>query len=205
GRKHDADIIAEETIGTAAYNTLDWMRQQTGIGMTAHNVSVSITQLIPIAQAFATTSKPAMLKAAKDIIANVIKNDGIINQSDLLTRRFGYAPLSRTLREKGIDTGFWLLRVIDRYVSQLVVRSKYIEGIEKGFSHKQAMAAADDWGIRTLADRSIGALPTLFGSRFLGPFTQYMLEPVNFVNFLLKDIPASNKTKKALALAVTEL
>ncbi|MBT9168010.1 MAG: hypothetical protein DDT19_01354 [Syntrophomonadaceae bacterium] len=205
GRKHDIDIIAEETIGTAAYNTLDWMRQQTGLSMTAHNVSVGITQLIPTAQAFATTNKKAMLKAGRDIIANVIKDDGIINQSDFLTRRFGPIPLSLTFREKGINAGYWLLRAIDRYVSQLVVRGKYNEAIMKGLGHKEAMAIADDWGMRVIADRSIGAFPTLFESRFLGPVTQFMLEPVNFLNFTLKDIPMSSKTRGELASAVIQL
>ncbi|GFP40794.1 hypothetical protein, partial [Candidatus Hakubella thermalkaliphila] len=136
GRKGSFDIAFEGLVGETVYNTMDWARRRTGMGMIAYNVSVALTQFIPVTQTLATPNKLAVLKAGKEIIANVIKNDGFVNQSDFLTRRYGYDPLSLTFWEKGHQAGYWLLRTVDRFVAQLVVRGKYHEGIMKGLNHK---------------------------------------------------------------------
>ncbi|MBT9169024.1 MAG: hypothetical protein DDT19_02376 [Syntrophomonadaceae bacterium] len=205
GKKHDFDIAVEGVIGEAAFNALDVTRRRTGANMIGYNVSVALTQFIPLTQALATMSTKAMSKAGKDIIANVFRNDGFINQSDFLTRRYGYDPLSLTFWEKGHKAGYWLLRTIDQFVAQIVVRSKYYDEIAKGLNPKEAMAIADDWAMRMIADRSIGSMPNLFESRSLGVLTQFMLEINNQVSFVLKDIPATSETKGALASAIGQL
>lgn len=205
GKKAMFDRATESVFGRTAYVTLDWLKRRTGANMIGANLSSALTQFIPLTQSLATTSKPAMLKSLKDTLGSIIKDDGFIGKSDFLTRRLGSDPLSLNLWDKASQKASWPFRVIDRFASEAIVRGKYYEGISKGMKPAQAIDAADKWAARVMADRSLGAMPTLFNSRTLGVFTQFQLEVNNQISFLLKDIPASSETKLAMASSIAQL
>lgn len=205
GKKAMFDRAAEDLLGRSVYVGLDKMRHQVGANMIGANVASALTQFIPLTQSLATTSKPAMARALMNTLANVVRNDGFVKQSDFLARRYGSDPLSLNLWQKGSHAAGWLFRTIDRFVSETIVRGKYYEGLDKGLNPRQAMGAADEWSVRVMADRTLGAMPTLFSSRTLGLFTQFQLEVNNQISFLLKDIPAGSETKLGTASAVAQL
>jgi hypothetical protein len=205
GKKAMFDRAAEDLLGRNVYVMLDWLRHRVGANMIGANIASAMTQFIPLTQSLATTSKPAMMKALRDTLAGVVRNDGFIKQSDFLARRYGSDPLSLNLWQKGAQKAGWLFRTIDRFSSETIVRGKYYEGLSKGLKPEQALQQADQWAARIMADRSVGAMPTLFSSRTLGLLTQFQLEVNNQISFLLKDIPASSETKLAMASAVAQL
>ena len=204
GKKAMMDRAAEDLVGRSIYVALDWLRRRVGANMIGANISSALTQYIPLTQSLATTSKPAMAKALKETMANLVKNDGFVDRSGFLTRRIGSDPLSLNVWDKASQKASWMFRTIDRFVSELIVRGKYSEGISKGMAPEAAIKDADKWAARLMADRSLGSMPTLFSSRSLGLFTQFQLEVNNQVSFLLKDMPG-NFSKIGAASAIAQL
>lgn len=204
GKKAMIDRAVEDVVGRGIYAVADTLRRRVGANMIGGNISSAFTNYIPLTQTLATTSKPAVIKAAKDTLSNVLKNDGFIDKSGFLTRRFGSDPLSLNMFQKAGDKLSWLFESIDRFVAQIVVRSKFNEGMNKGLKPEVAIKQADEWAGKLMADRSLGGLPTLFNSRSLGILTQFQVEVNNQFSFLMKDIPrAFDKTHAAAA--VTQL
>jgi hypothetical protein len=96
--------------------------------MIGANVGSALTNFIPLTQSLATTEKKAFVKGLSDTISNIVKNDGFIQKSDFLTKRIGSDPLYRTAWDKVTDKSMWLMRTLDSFNAQVVVRGKYNEG-----------------------------------------------------------------------------
>jgi hypothetical protein len=205
GKKAKVDRIVEETFGRKIYNVADTIRRKVGANMIGANISSSLTGFIPTTQALSTTNKASMVKGMAETIANIRKSDGFIQKSDFLTKRIGSDPLYRTLWDKTIDKSMWMMRTVDSFNAQIIVRGKYNEGIKKGLSEQAALKQADEFAARVMAARSKGEMPTLFGSKTFGIVSQFQLEVNNQLSFIFKDIPASASSKKALASSVGQL
>ncbi len=190
GKKSAPDQFTENMFGAGVYRTIAALRRRVGANIIGGNLSTVVVQAIPVPLILATTSKRAVVSAAGDILLNAIRNDGFIKHSDFLTRRIGSSPLSLSWVAKGADAAFWPLRMVDRFASELAVRAKYNESIAKGLAPRAAMDAADDYAARLMADRSLGAMPTMFSSNMVNLFTMFQLEVNNQLSFILKDAPA---------------
>lgn len=202
GKQSAVDRGIESALGRGVYSTLDAGRRKVSLNMIGYNLASALTNFIPVTHALATTNKKAFAEGMYDAIANVFKNDGFVKESKFLTRRYGSDSLAKGKFDKVIDNSMVFMRGFDRFSSNIIVRSKYQEGINKGLSHEKAMEIADDWAAKMMADRSLGQMPTYFNSKSLGPIMQFQLEVNNQLSFLLKDIPRSmNKAKTASALA----
>lgn len=204
GKKAMVDRAAEALVGRKIYSLTQTLKKQVGSNMVGANISSALTNYIPITQTLATTDKQSVVQALYSIIQNTFKNDGFIDDSAFLTSRIGSDRLALTKWEKIGDKAGWLFKTIDNFTSQLAVRSKYLEGLKKGLSEKEALKLADEWGRKTLAGRSPGEMPTLFNSQTLGLLTQFQLEVNNQMSFMLKDIPRAN-TKLGAASATAQL
>ncbi len=204
GKKVGFDHTVEKYTGRKIYTFVDNMRKRTGSNMLAFNVSSSLTNLIPaLTQAPALTGKKYFIKGMMDTLSNVIKKDGF--ETDFLTRREGSDPLYRDLWGKVTDKGFWFMKVMDKFASQTIVRSKYYELIDKGLSEKAAKKQADEFAAKIMADRSKGSMPTLFADKTLGLVTQFQLEVNNQISLMFKDIPKMSKNKAAMASAYAQV
>lgn len=202
GKKSMFDRGLEQFVGRGIYNSANKLRQQFGANAVGGNVSSALTNYIPLTQALATTNKQAFVKGMLDTISSTFKDDGLASKSDFLTRRLGTDRLAMGLWDQVGDKAGWLFKTIDRFTSETIVRSKYYEGLQKGLDPSSALDAADKWAARIMADRSVGQMPTLFGSKTLGFLTQFQLEVNNQLSFALKDIPRNyNKAGAASALA----
>lgn len=205
GKKTTFDRAFEDTFGRTFYNVMDTIRRKVGVNMIGANLASAMTSYIPLTQSLATTNKKAFMRGMVETMTNIMHKDDFIQQSDFLTKRIGADPLVRNLWDKTIDASMWMMKTMDMFSAQTIVRSKYHEGISKGLSHKDAMKKADDWAARIMADRSKGSMPTLFNSKTLGPVTQFQLEVNNQLAFLMKDIPRESKNFAATASAIGQL
>ena len=95
---------------------------------------------------------------------------------------------------------------IDQFSAGTIVRARDMENIERGMSEETAMREADDFAANVMADRSKGAMPTLFEARnpLMKMFTQFQLEVNNTYSYLFKDLPREQRKKgvRYLALAL---
>jgi hypothetical protein len=204
GKKSLWDRGFEDVFGRKIYNFFDTVRKRVSANMIGANVGSALTSYIPLTQALATTNKRAFVQGMFETILNTFKNDGFINESDFLTKRVGSDPLYRTWWDKTVEKSMWLMKTIDNFTAQTIVRGKYNELISKGVPHEQAIKQADEWASKIMADRSKGSMPTLFNTKTLGPLTQFQLEVNNQLSFLFKDMPR-NMDKKGLASAMAQV
>lgn len=204
GKKAMIDRAAEAMVGRNIYGAANRLKSQVGANMVGANMSSALTNFIPITQSLATTNKKSFVKGMMGTIGNVFKNDGFVDRSDFLTKRFGSDRLSMNLWDKTADKAGWIFKAIDHFTSSTIVRSKFDEGIKMGLSPSSAMKRADTWADKVLAGRSVGDMPTLFNSKTLGLLTQFQLEVNNQISFMAKDIPR-NFDKKGAAAALGQL
>jgi hypothetical protein len=204
GKQSALDRGFESAIGRQIYSGLDMLRRRVSLNMIGGNLASAMTNFIPVTQSLATTNKTAFGKGVYGAVSNVFKNDGFIKESKFLTRRYGSDNLARGKLAKTIDASMVFMRGFDRFASNIIVRSKYQEGIDKGLSHDKAMKIADDWAAKIMADRSLGQMPTYFNSKAAGPILQFQLEVNNQLSFLLKDVPRNMKTLQTIS-ALTQV
>ena len=204
GKKAMIDRAAEAMVGRNIYGAVNRLRSQVGANMVGANVSSALTNYIPLTQSLATTNKKSFVKGMMSTIGNVFKNDGFVDRSDFLTKRFGSDKLSMNLWDKAADKAGWFFKAVDHFTASTVVRSKFDEGIKMGLSPSKAMLRADNWAEKIIGGRSVGDMPTLFQSRTLGLFTQFQLEVNNQMSFMAKDIPR-NFDKKGAAASLGQL
>ena len=186
-KKGEIDRGIERIFGRRAYTALNTIKQQVGSNMTGFNVRSALTNFISTTIAAGRTNKLAMIKGTTDTIRNIFNNDGFIRKSDFLTSRCGSERLSNKLWQKMANAGQIFMSGTDYLTANIIVRSKYQEGLMKGMSEKEAMRYADDFAARVMGDRSKGATATIFNSKTLGVLTQFQLETNNQLDYLLHD------------------
>lgn len=210
-KKSMYDRTLESDIGRWWYNFAKRMVSKVGANMVAINPTSWVTNLIPLAQATAGIHTADILRGMRDTISGMNKQDGIVERSTFLTNRRGSDPVVKAWQQtkkpskiapKAVKTIGELLgkagdklsspmEIIDNFTSESLIRARYAQNLRKGLSEQNAMDEADAWVAGLMADRSKGAMPTLFQRQ--GPvwkaITQYQLEPNNQLSFLLKDMP----------------
>lgn len=210
-KKSMYDRTLESDIGRWWYNFAKRMVSKVGANMVAINPTSWVTNLIPLAQATAGIHTADILRGMRDTISGMNKQDGIVERSTFLTNRRGSDPVVKAWQQtkkpskiapKAFKTIGELLgkagdklsspmEIIDNFTSESLIRARYAQNLRKGLSEQNAMDEADAWVAGLMADRSKGAMPTLFQRQ--GPvwkaITQYQLEPNNQLSFILKDMP----------------
>jgi hypothetical protein len=204
GKQSALDRGIESGFGRKLYSALDMIRRKVSLNMIGGNLASALTNFIPVTQALATTRKSSFGKGMYSAISNIFKNDGFVNESKFLTRRYGSDKLGRSKLDKTVDASMVFMRGFDRFASNIIVRSKYQEGIDKGLTHDKALKIADDWASKIMADRSLGQMPTYFNSKAAAPILQFQLEVNNQLSFLLKDVPRHMKTPQMIS-ALTQV
>lgn len=187
GKKGAIDRGVERAIGRRAYAFFNLAKKQVGSNMTGYNVRSSLTNLISSTIASSKTNKIALVKGTISTINNYFKKDGFIDKSDFLTARFGSDNLSQKVWQKISNAGQIFMNGTDYLTANLITRSKYYEGLQKGMSESDAIKYADDFGARVMGDRSQGSTAEIFNSKTLGLFTQFQLEVNNQWQYMIHD------------------
>ncbi len=213
-KKSFADRDMERTIGRNAYTSMSNIEGIIASNTIGANASVSLTNFAPIAQALATTKGRYLVKASMEVLANDIKSltgnkdTSFVESSDFLVNRFGTDSISRQkFSDKIKNIAFKPMEIVDNFTSEVIVRAKYYENLSKGMSEDVALAKADKDAGKIMADRSKGALPTIFNKK--NPFnkliTMFQVEPNNIISNYTKDMSTDASSKGQLAYQYTKL
>lgn len=214
-KKSRSDRGMERAIGRRAYNVMKALEQRLGANMVAINPGSWLTNFIPLVQGNAMLDRGMLLRGMWDTLKAYRSDDGIVNQSSFLTNRRGSDPIVKSYEQgeraaggakkvgQTIGKAFGKsgeilaspMEFIDYFVADSLVRARYRQNLGKGMSEDAAMADADAFAAGVMADRSKGAMPTLFYSRnpMVKLFTQFQLEVNNQISYILKDIPREKR------------
>ena len=138
------------------------LENRVAANMVAVNPGSWLTNFIPITQASAECSTGSLVRAARETAKAYYKDDGFADTSVFLTNRRGSSPLSMTKLQKLSETLTKPMAYIDDFTSNVVTRAKYYDNIKAGMDASSAMQEADRYAASLMADRSKGALPTVF-------------------------------------------
>lgn len=222
-KKSRADRNMEQAFGRNAYNLVKALESRVAANMVAINPASWLTNFVPLTQGWAGVGSGDMLKGMWQTLKAMKADDGIIGKSTFLTNRVGSDPIVQTYEqgaepEKGRERAARAARVafgrasnvlsspmeyIDQFVAGSLVRARYNQNLGKGMSEAAAMADADAFAANVMADRSKGAVPTLFqrSNPLTKVFTQFQLEVNNQLSYIFKDIPRDMRERGVKALA----
>lgn len=222
-KKSRADRNMEQAFGRNAYNLVKALESRVAANMVAINPASWLTNFVPLTQGWAGVGSGDMLKGMWQTLKAIKADDGIIDKSTFLTNRMGSDPIVQTYEqgaepEKGRERAARAARVafgrasdvlsspmeyIDQFVAGSLVRARYNQNLGKGMSEAEAMADADAFAANVMADRSKGAVPTLFqrSNPLTKVFTQFQLEVNNQLSYIFKDIPRDMRERGVKALA----
>lgn len=205
-KKSEDDRRMEHLGGRKRYNFMRAWQNRVAANMVAVNPASWLTNFGVITQAGAQLKTISVLKGMWQTLANIKTNDGLVEASDFLTNRAGSDPLVRTWQQSASAFLSTPMEWIDQFSAGTIVRARYMENVERGMSEETAMREADDFAANVMADRSKGAMPTLFEARnpLMKMFTQFQLEVNNTYSYLFKDLPREQRKKgvRYLALAL---
>lgn len=210
---HDRPV--EKDWKRSVYDFMKKMEGRVAANMVSINPASWLTNLIPLTQGWAGVRNTDILCGMWDTLRGMNKHDGVVERSTFLTNRRGSDPLVKaweqgTMPEK---TRQRVLRQIDKaagkvgeklsspmelfdsFTSESLIRARYAQNLRKGLSEQNAMDEADAWVAGVMADRSKGAVPTLFMRKnpLTKLVTQFQLEVNNQLSYLFKDIPRETK------------
>lgn len=210
---HDRPV--EKDVRRDVYNLAKTLEGRVAANMVSINPASWLTNLIPLTQAWAGVRNTDILRGMWDTLRGMNKHDGVVERSTFLTNRRGSDPLvkaweqgampekklQRAIRKAGKAAGKMgdklssPMEVIDNFTSESLIRARYAQNLRKGLSEQNAMDEADAWVAGVMADRSKGAVPTLFMRKnpFTKLVTQFQLEVNNQLSYLFKDIPRETK------------
>ena len=196
-KKSKYDRSMEHLGGRKLYNFMRAWQNRVAANMVAVNPASWLTNFGVITQAGAQLKTISVLKGMWQTLANIKTNDGLVEASDFLTNRAGSDPLVRTWQQSASAFLSTPMEWIDQFSAGTIVRARYMENIERGMSEETAMREADDFAANVMADRSKGAMPTLFEARnpLMKMFTQFQLEVNNTFSYLFKDLPREQRKK----------
>lgn len=202
GKKSQIDRTFEHNLGRGLYNTSKAIESRVAANMVAVNPGSWLTNFIPLVQG-SEVKNINIIKGMAETIGNHIRHDRIGEMSTFLTNRKGSDVLWKSGVEKVQDIMTKPMQWIDDFVSESLVRAKYLEEVGKGVNSADAMKAADDFAANVIADRSKGALPTFFNAKnpISKIFTMYQVEVNNQWSHLFKDIPRTEENVAKVALS----
>lgn len=190
GKKSRYDRAVEYAIGRGIYRVMNKIESKVGANMVAVNLGSWLTNFLPVAQVAAEVGQGNMLRAARDTVKNWWHSDGFEDRSDFLTNRAGSQMLSRSKLQRASDFLSSPMQMIDGFASNMVTRAYYYKNLRAGMNPVEALQRADRQAAGLMADRSKGAMPTLFASKnpLTRMLTMFQLEPNNTLRHIAKDI-----------------
>lgn len=198
GKKNSLDRTVEQWTNRHIYSVMTNVQNRMSANMVLANVRSALTNFIPITQSWAQVSPLRSIQAAKQTIANSIKDDGTVDKSTFLTNRLREVDkLYQTGWDKVLDKAGIMFEIVDNFTSQVIWRSKYNQNIADGMSEAAAIKNADQFAENVMAGRSKGNEPTLFNAKnpFVKAFTMFQLEVNNQYGYLFKDVPNDLKAE----------
>lgn len=207
GKKSRTDRSAEQMFGRGLYRAMSDVEGKVAADMVGGNLSTAISNFIPLAQGSGEVRYSSMMRAMLDYGADLAKkNPAFHEDSDFLTNRRGSERVIKTKLQKASDAAGWTMNAIDNLSSEVMVRARYLDNVEKRhMSTEAALQEADRWAAGLIGDRAKGAKPVIMESKspLIKAFTMFQLEVMNQYDHLFSDIPhylrAQGKSKAQIA------
>lgn len=168
GKQTKGDRSTEEDFGRKTLNLGNRLTRGFGAAKVAGNVASILNQTAQIPTILAEKGLRNTAAAIKDMATGQLRKADFTLESDYLTSKKGVHFLvtdEKNMYEWALDKVGQAQEFADAMVSTIAVRAAYLEGIQKGMSHKQAMRYADKYGAQVMGDRSKGAKPVAFNSK----------------------------------------
>ncbi len=195
-KKSDLDRGMEKLFGRGRlYSFAKWAEGRVAANMVGVNVGSWLTNFIPLTQAWGVVDSKYMLGGMWQTLKAYKNSDGITERSDFLTNRRGSDAISKTTMQKVSSAASVGMEIIDNFVADSIVRARYEQNLKRGLSEEAALEEADALAASVMADRSKGALPTIFAAKnpIAKLFTQFQVEVNNQLSFLIKDLPREKR------------
>lgn len=193
GKKSRTDRSAEQMFGRGLYRAMSDVEGKVAANMVGGNLSTAISNFIPLAQGSSEVRYSSMMRAMLDYGADLAKkNPAFHEDSDFLTNRRGSERVIKTKLQKASDAAGWTMNAIDNLSSEVMVRARYLDNVEKRhMSTEAALQEADRWAAGLIGDRARGAKPVIMESKspLIKAFTMFQLEVMNQYDHLFGDIP----------------
>ncbi len=203
-KKSRDDRGMEYNFGRQSYTTMKDLESRISSNLVGGNISVGLTNLGALFQSTGTTELNNTFMGVLQTMNNAIQglkgnDDNFVYESDFLSSRRGANQAQKSsIIENIFNKPGELLNVFDDFASEVIVRAKYRENIKNGMEHNEALHQADIYARNLMADRSKGALPTIFNTKnpVAKAFTAFQIEPNNMISNYIKDMPReANRTK----------
>ncbi len=209
-KKDIGDRGMEHMLGRETYTIMKDVQSRVSANMVGFNISSALTNFIPITQAWGEVSTKNMFKAIRESIANQFHDDGFADCSTYLINRTKAADrLYKTKLENINSKAGVIFEGIDSITSNVIVRGKYYDNIDKGMTQEKAIKNANEFAKDIMAGRSKGDMPTIFNrkSPVIKLFTAFQLEVNNQYGYMLKDLPRnlSDEAKNKLVGAFVKM
>ena len=199
GKKSRTDRSAEQMFGRGLYRAMSDVEGKVAANMVGGNLSTAISNFIPLAQGSGEVRYSSMMRAMLDYGADLAKkNPAFHEDSDFLTNRRGSERVIKTKLQKASDAAGWTMNAIDNLSSEVMVRARYLDNVEKRhMSTEAALREADRWAAGLIGDRAKGAKPVIMESKspLIKAFTMFQLEVMNQYDHLFGDIPHNLRTQ----------
>ena len=194
-KKSAHDRQTESDIGRRMYNVVKALEGRIAANMVAVNPGSWLTNFIPLTQAWGVVDSKYMLGGMWQTLKAYKNSDGITDRSDFLTNRRGSDAIAKTTMQKVSSAASAGMEIIDNFVADSIVRARYEQNKARGLSENAALEEADALAASVMADRSKGALPTIFGRKNPATklLTQFQVEVNNQLSFLFKDLPREKR------------
>ena len=210
GKKSTVDRTMEYATNRHVYSTMTNISNRVSANAVAGSISSALTNFIPITQSWGQVNPVYSLAAAKDAVRNTFRDDGMINKSTFMVNRLIEEDnLKKTAWDVAGEKLSLLMNVADRFSTEVVWRSKYLQNIKNGMSENQAIDNADIFAENVMAGRSRGNMPTIFNSKnpVTKTLTAFQLEVANQYGYMFKDLPQDigEKNIKKLVSGYTKM
>lgn len=192
GKQTMGDRSTEADFGRKMLNLGNKATRGFGAAKVAGNIATILNQASQLPVIVAEKGVRNTAAAVKDMVTGQLRKADFAMESDYLTSKKGVHFLvtdEKNMYEWALDKVGQVQEFADAMVSTIAVRAAYLEGIQKGMTHEQAMRYADKYGAAVMGDRSKGAKPVAFNSK--SPVMQlvntFQLEVANSWEHLTQD------------------
>ena len=208
GKQSSIDRGAEALLGRESLTWGNKLVNSFARTQVAGSFSSALNQSAQLPQIRAELGAKYTAKAAADFMSGAARKGAWAQESDFLTGKRGVDMLVTDAFDMVMEKAFSPATFVDGLMSTLAVRGKYLQQIDAGKSHEEAMKAADEFGRKIMGSRVKGEKPVGFQSK--RPVVQmlnlFQIEALNSWEHLSQDLPADFRaiekqhgTKKAAA------
>jgi|GEM_PF-4695588 len=202
-KKSSFDRGFENLLGRSLYRTMQNVKARITSNVLGGNISVVLSQAIPLTQAAGVISGKNLLRGIDEAGRAYAKDDGFNARSTFITNRIGYKNVAfKDTPQKVADAVAKPFDMVDEVVASAIVRGRYYDNLANGMSESAALKEADSFAAGLIADRSKGALPTIFGSKnpISTMLTMFQVEANNQMDFMFKDLKVEAEKKAPRAV-----